>query len=79
MKANKKGKGKEKALEMDVDAVGDMSGTKKEDGGLIVLGKGSYLSVLEVFKNIAPIVDAALVDTDSSGQVSICSPLEIRS
>jgi len=76
MKANRKGKGKERALEMDVDAVGDSS-TKKEGRGLIVLGKGSYLSVLEVFKNIAPIVDAALVDTDGSGQVSICSPLEI--
>jgi DNA damage-binding protein 1 len=78
MKANRKGKGKERALEMDVD-VGDSSGTKKEGRGLIVLEKGSYLSVLEVFKNIAPIVDAALVDTDGSGQVSIFSLLEIRS
>jgi DNA damage-binding protein 1 len=43
-----------------------------------VLGKGSYLSVLEAFKNIAPIVDAALVDTDGSDQVSTFFPSEFN-
>lgn len=58
---------------MDADAEEGVGGTRKErEGrGLVVLGKGSYLSVLETFKNIAPILDAALVDTDGSGQVSI--------
>ncbi|KAJ7134358.1 CPSF A subunit region-domain-containing protein [Mycena epipterygia] len=37
--------------------------------------KGSFLSVIETFKNIAPILDAALVDTDNSGhqQIVTCS------
>ncbi|KAJ7729698.1 CPSF A subunit region-domain-containing protein [Mycena maculata] len=36
--------------------------------------KGSFLRVMETFKNIAPILDAALVDTDNSGhQVVTCS------
>jgi DNA damage-binding protein 1 len=36
--------------------------------GNIVLTRGSYLNILERFKNIAPILDACLVDPDS-GQV----------
>ncbi|KAJ6620776.1 CPSF A subunit region-domain-containing protein [Mycena sp. CBHHK59/15] len=37
--------------------------------------KGSYVRVIETFKNIAPILDAALVDTDNSGhqQIVTCS------
>lgn len=47
-------------------------GTAGKDGrGLLVLGKGSYLSVVNAWKNIAPIVDAVLVDTDGSGEVGI--------
>ncbi|KAJ7645598.1 mono-functional DNA-alkylating methyl methanesulfonate N-term-domain-containing protein [Mycena polygramma] len=37
--------------------------------------KGSFLRVIETFKNIAPIMDATLVDTDNSGhrQIVTCS------
>lgn len=39
----------------------------------IVLDKssvdGSYIDVVDSFKNIAPIMDAVLADTDGSGQV----------
>ena len=69
-KANARGKGKGRVMDMDVDEEVD-EGKEKEGRGAIVLGKGSYLSVLETFKNLAPIVDATLVDTDRSGQVSI--------
>lgn len=43
----------------------------KEGRGTIILGKGSYLSVLDTWKNIAPIMDGVLVDTDGSGQVTL--------
>jgi len=64
-------KGKGRVTNMDVDDDVGSGRRKKEGRGVIVLGKGSYLSVLDVFKNLAPIVDAALVDTDGSGQVSL--------
>lgn len=40
-----------------------------QESGNVVATKGSYLNVLEQFKNIAPIADACLVDIDG-GQVS---------
>jgi hypothetical protein len=47
------------------------AGRKEKEGrGVIVLGKGSYLSVLETFKNLAPILDAVLVD-NGTAQVSL--------
>lgn len=45
------------------------SGTN-ERKGLVVVSKGSYLSVLDKWKNLAPILDATLVDLDRSGSVS---------
>ncbi|KAG1743291.1 CPSF A subunit region-domain-containing protein [Suillus paluster] len=39
--------------------------------GYIVVGKGSYLTEIESFNNLAPILDAVLVDTDGSGQNEI--------
>ncbi|KAJ7288527.1 CPSF A subunit region-domain-containing protein [Mycena rebaudengoi] len=56
-----KGKGKEDALDPVRDCVLDV--------------KGSYVRVIQSFKNIAPILDAALVDTDNSGhqQIVTCS------
>lgn len=39
--------------------------------GCVVATKGSYIDVLQTFKNIAPISDAVLVDLDGSGQVRI--------
>lgn len=43
----------------------------REGQGLIVLDKGSFLKVLDTWKNIGPILDSALVDTDGSGQASL--------
>lgn len=36
----------------------------------IIENKGQYVTVLQTFKNIAPIVDAAFVDVDGTEQVS---------
>lgn len=47
-----------------------------EEKGMVVLGQGNYLSVMDSWKNIAPIMDAALVDLDGSGQV--CTGLHSR-
>jgi DNA damage-binding protein 1 len=38
--------------------------------GCIIDNKGSYVTVLQTFKNLAPIADAVLVDSDGNGQVS---------
>ncbi|KAJ7695700.1 mono-functional DNA-alkylating methyl methanesulfonate N-term-domain-containing protein [Mycena rosella] len=56
-----KGKGREELAEPLRDCILDV--------------KGSFLKVLDTFKNIAPILDAALVDTDNSGhqQIVTCS------
>lgn len=43
-----------------------------DDKGWVIKTKGSYLEVIDTYKNIAPIHDAALVDTDVGGQVSHC-------
>ena len=37
--------------------------------GRVVEAMGSFITVLDNYKNIAPIMDAILVDTDSSGEV----------
>lgn len=66
------GKGKGRAADVDVDMYDEGQTKKEKEGrGVIVLGQGSYLSTVQTFKNIAPIVDAALVDMDGSGQVSL--------
>ncbi|KAF8208666.1 mono-functional DNA-alkylating methyl methanesulfonate N-term-domain-containing protein [Mycena galopus ATCC 62051] len=56
-----KGKGREEYSEPLRDCVLDV--------------KGPYLRVIDTFKNIAPILDAVLVDTDNSGhpQIVTCS------
>ena len=64
-----KSKGKAKCdnndeFAMDVDNESDI--TKR---GHILEMQGSYLSVLDTQKNIAPIMDAVLVDIDGTGQV----------
>ena len=38
--------------------------------GYIIKNRGSYVTVLQTFKNIAPIADAALVDLGDIGQAS---------
>lgn len=65
-------KGKARATSPEFDAM-DLDGSdtvSPQESGNIVETRGSYLNVLERFKNIAPILDACLVDPDS-GQVSM--------
>ena len=64
-KSSTKGKGRAipQVDDMDVDVAVDYS------KGRIVEPFGSFVKVLESFKNIAPIMDAIVVDTDGSGQV----------
>lgn len=50
----------------------DMEGTEDKPlskAGQIVRLKGTYIEVLDRFRNIAPITDAVMADTDASGQV----------
>lgn len=63
------GKGKGRALDDNNDF------TKDPAKGCVIESYGSFVSVLHTFKNIAPIMDAALVDIDGSGerQVVTCS------
>ena len=63
--ASAKGKGR-----ADVDWNMDSRATKEGKDGKIVSTKGSYLDVIERWENVAPIVDAAMVDLEGSGQVS---------
>jgi DNA damage-binding protein 1 len=37
--------------------------------GCIIRSQGNFLTAIQTFKNIAPVADAILVDTDGSGQV----------
>lgn len=37
--------------------------------GCIIRNQGNFLRVIQTFKNIGPVSDAILVDTDGSGQV----------
>jgi len=67
MSASKKGKQRAASPTFDMD-VDDDAGDPQELGN-IVATKGSYVTVLEQFKNIAPILDACLVELDG-GQVS---------
>ncbi|KAF9267572.1 hypothetical protein L218DRAFT_895037 [Marasmius fiardii PR-910] len=55
-------KGKGRAVDEDVD---DFS------NGRVVSNRGTYLTVLQTFKNIAPILDAVLTNVDSGGQPQI--------
>ncbi|KAI0051144.1 hypothetical protein FA95DRAFT_1535299 [Auriscalpium vulgare] len=55
---NKKGKGKA-ALNVD------------PSDGRVLATKGNFLEVIDVWKNLAPILDAAWADTDNSGQPHI--------
>lgn len=56
-----KGKGREELSEPLRDCVLDV--------------KGPYIRVIDTFKNVAPILDAVLVDTDNSGHVRFCDSL----
>ncbi|CCM01903.1 uncharacterized protein FIBRA_03974 [Fibroporia radiculosa] len=58
------GKGKERLDD-------SLEPSKKERGGQVVLGKGKFVEVLDSYENIAPIMDAVMVDLDGSGQPQI--------
>jgi DNA damage-binding protein 1 len=62
----KKGKARATSDDMDIDDDDD-----DHTHGRVVAPKGSFITVLETYKNIAPIMDAILVDTDKSGQNQI--------
>jgi DNA damage-binding protein 1 len=68
---SRKGKGRAISPTFDME-VDDEVGDSQKSGNIIAT-KGSYVTVLERFKNIAPIVDACLVDLDG-GQVSVILP-----
>ncbi|KAG6831652.1 hypothetical protein H0H87_004602 [Tephrocybe sp. NHM501043] len=60
---------------------GKARATSDEDNtkGAVVESKGSFINVIGTFKNIAPIVDAIVVDTDGSGEVrSLISRVELE-
>ena len=68
VKISRKGKGKATAEDdMDIDGAGTGDFSK----GRVVEPIGSFITVLDTYKNIAPIMDAILVDTDGSGQNQI--------
>jgi hypothetical protein len=75
-KSSAKGKGRATLQDDDMDVDGDVDCSK----GRIVEPVGSFIKVLESFKNIAPIMDAVLVDTDGSGQViaSYLVPISVK-
>ena len=62
------GKGKGRALDDDDDDDDDLF-SKDAAKGCVIQSSGSFINVLRTFKNIAPIMDAALVDIDGSGEV----------
>ncbi|KAG2145900.1 CPSF A subunit region-domain-containing protein [Suillus clintonianus] len=54
------------------NALNSVSMGRKDDvPGYIVVGMGSYVTELESFNNLAPILDAVLIDTDGTGQNEI--------
>ncbi|KAK2459647.1 hypothetical protein APHAL10511_008292 [Amanita phalloides] len=66
--SRKKGKSRQDPDENVMDVDTESESTK---GGYILGTEGSYLSVLDVQKNIAPIIDALLLDIDGTGQRQI--------
>ncbi|KAF8967077.1 CPSF A subunit region-domain-containing protein [Flammula alnicola] len=63
-------KGKEKAVSQD-DMDVDDENVDDYSKGRVVEPMGSFINVLDSYKNIAPIMDAISVDTDGSGQTQI--------
>lgn len=68
----KKGKAKATSDKMDIDDEDDDdSDNNNHPRGRVITPKGSFITTIETYKNIAPIMDAILVDTDKSGQNQI--------
>ncbi|KAF9485871.1 hypothetical protein BDN70DRAFT_870784 [Pholiota conissans] len=64
-------KGKEKATAQDDMDVDEEDSSEYSKIGRIIEPQGSYLDILESYKNIAPIMDAISVDIDENGQNQI--------
>lgn len=60
-------KGKQRASEDDMEV--DDADLEVGGQGFVITPDGSYVKVIQSFKNIGPIIDAAMVDIDGSGQV----------
>ena len=60
-----KGKARAAGNDMDLDDEGTNSNFSC---GQVVSPSGSFITILETYKNIAPVMDAILVDPDQSGQ-----------
>ena len=58
------GKGKGRASDYE-----DSNVIRDPAKGCVVKSLGSFVSVLQTFKNIAPIMDGIVVDMDGSGEV----------
>lgn len=68
--ASSKGKGR-----ADIDWNMDARTVKEGKDGKVVRTRGSYLDIIQTWENVAPIVDAAMVDLEGSGQVRSLSSL----
>ena len=68
-----KRKGKQRAsddMEVDEEVDEAVGGAN----GYVITPDGSYIKIVQSFKNIGPIIDATMVDTDGSGQVRSRAP-----
>lgn len=54
---------------MDIDDTSESNFSK----GRVIETMGSFITVLDNYKNISPIMDAILVDIDDSGEVTFSS------
>jgi DNA damage-binding protein 1 len=63
----RKGKGKDLLQTNDMDVDDPLGGNFSK--GRVVEAMGSFITVLDSYKNIAPITDAILVDTDGTDEV----------
>ena len=64
----RKGKEKEPSQNNDMDVDEPIGGDFSK--GRVVEAMGSFITVLDSYKNIAPIMDAILVDTDGTDEVT---------
>lgn len=64
-------KGKEKASSQNDMEVDDDDDSGNNTKGRVIEPQGSYINILETYKNIAPIMDAICVDIDGSGQAGL--------
>jgi DNA damage-binding protein 1 len=51
--------------------------TEREREGRVLALNGTFIEVLDTWKNVGPILDAVLTDTDGSGQVNLIPPMAL--